>query len=102
MKTFTIDIHPELTNVTFTVKNGRKFSDSLIAGSYDNFYITPATEEDAKRISAFAVKHADDKSSNRGNWYAHCNGFAMDLTVTHAGTEFMINTWRPFGRMAKN
>ena len=101
MKTFTINIHPELKNVTFTVKNGRKFTESLIEGLYENFYITPATEEDAKRICDFAVKNADDKSSNGGYWYAHCNGFAMDLAVTHAGAEFMINTWRPYGRMSK-
>lgn len=100
MKTYTINIHPHLENVTFTVKNGRKFEDALIRGDYKNFYIE-VSEDDIKRLKKFAVKYGDDKSSCHGSWYAHCNGFAMDLAVTCAGKYISINTWRPYGRMSK-
>ena len=55
-------------------------------------------EEDAKRIKQFAVKKGNDKATCRGNWYAHCNGYAMDLCVTNAGKNFSINTYRPYGK----
>ena len=97
MKTYRIDIHPELKNVEVTVKNGAEFERCTIKGAYKVFRFT-TNEADAERIRKFAVKHANDKDSNRGNWYAHCNRFAMDLTVMHAGKEFTINTYRPYGR----
>jgi hypothetical protein len=99
MKSFTIDIHPKLQAVTFSVKNGRKFSDHLIKGEYGNFEIK-IYENDLKRVKQFAVKNADDKNSNRGNWYAHCNGFAMDLIIDYKGYA-TINTYRPYGRYSK-
>jgi hypothetical protein len=99
MKTFTIDIHPKLKDVTFSVKNGKKFTENLIAGNYKQFNIA-IDESDIKRVKQFAVKYADDKSSNKGHWYAHCNGYAMDLIVNYNG-EASINTYRPYGRSNK-
>lgn len=96
MKHYTIDIHPNLKEVGFIVKNGALFERCLISGDYKRFVIKP-DECDLKRIRSFAVKFGTDKSSNRGNWYAHCNGFAMDLLVTNRGTSFEINTYRPYG-----
>lgn len=100
MKTYTIDIHPQLKNVTFSVKNGRRFEAAIIKGEYGDFYIE-VSDQDIKRVKQFAVRHGDDKSSCHGNWYAHCNGYAMDLAVTCAGKYISINTWRPYGRAYK-
>lgn len=97
MKTITLNIHPKLENVTFSVKNGRQFLDDLVSGHYCNYVITPDAES-LERIKRFAVEFGNDKSSNRGNWYAHCNGYAMDLCVMNKGAEIQINTYRPFGR----
>lgn len=101
MKHYTIDIHPSLKNVGFLVKNGAAFERAIIEGDYKRFVIIPDAC-DVKRIKAFAVRFGDDKSSNRGNWYAHCNGFAMDLLVTNAGKNYEINTYRPYGKSVKN
>jgi hypothetical protein len=97
MKSFNLDIHPELKNVTITVKNGRKFSESLIKGQYANFEIT-VDEEDLNRVKDFAVKKGNDNDINKGNWYAHCNGYAMDLCVMNKGQNITINTYRPYGK----
>lgn len=97
MKSFVIDIHPYLKDVEIVVKNGKLFSDCLMKGSYKEFSFT-TNECDAKRIKQFAVKFGNDKSSNRGRWYAHCNGYAMDLMVLNKGSYFSINTYRPYGR----
>lgn len=96
MKKYTINIASKLQNVEISVKNGRKFEQAAISGEYGIFYIEVA-EKDIKRVKQFAVKYGDDKSSCRGNWYAHCNGFAMDLCVTNAGKHISINTWRGYG-----
>ena len=100
MKTYTIDIAPHLENVEITVKNGRLFEHCAITGTYKTFYIDVA-EKDLKRVKQYAIKHGNDKSSCRGSWYAHCNGYAMDLCVTNAGKYISINTYRPYGRTDK-
>lgn len=97
MKHFTINIHPKLPNVTFTVKNGRQFVDKLTRGEYCRFVID-VCESDLKRVKQFAVHQGNDKSSCCGNWYAHCIGFAMDLCVTNRGKVISINTYRPYGK----
>lgn len=95
-----MDIHPALDSVTFAVKNGKAFSEALVSGKYKTFEIF-ADGEDLDRIKKFAVKYGDDKSSCRGAWYAHCNGYAMDLCVTMAGKHITLNTYRPYGRDSK-
>ena len=100
MKSITLNIHPELNDVTVTVRNGKAFTDALISGEYKTFIIT-AEGEDLERIKRFAVKHGNDKSSCHGTWYAHCNGYAMDLCVTQAGNYITLNTYRPYGRASK-
>lgn len=100
MKTFKIDIHPELKDVEITVKNGAKFLRDITSGDYATHYFE-TNEYDADRIKKFAVKFGDDNNSCRGDWYAHCNGYAMDLMVTNAGKKMCINTYRPYGRAKK-
>jgi hypothetical protein len=100
MKKYTIDIHPKLKDVTFTVKNGAAFERALIAGHYGMVGIQIAPE-DIIRVKKFAVKFADDKNSNRGNWYAHCNGYCMDLFVDYNG-QANINTYAGYRRFYKD
>ena len=83
MQTITLNIHHKLEQVSIIVKNGRRFKSALIEGRYECFSFVPATEEDARRIKRFAITYADDKDSCYGNWYAHCNMFAMDIVVAH-------------------
>ena len=61
-------------------------------------YLCTTEYSDAQRIKDFAIKNGDDKSSNNGKWWAHCNGYAMDLNVTEAGKKMSINTYRPYGQ----
>ena len=97
MKTIKINIHPKLEGVEITVKNGAKFTRAITEGRFCNFYFT-VNDNDLKRIKEFAVKFGNDKSSNRGNWYAHCNGYAMDLCCMNSGKHLSLNTYRPYGK----
>ena len=94
MKKFTININSKLKNVEITVKNGRKFTDSIIRGEYEIFEIK-VSDYDLKRIKKYAVRNANDKSSNGSNWYAHCNGYSMDLSVWY-NNQVQINTYFGF------
>lgn len=96
MKTFTIDIHPKLKDVEITVPNGAKFTRDSRKGSYATHRVVIA-EKDVKRVKQFAVKNGNDNNSNYGNWYAHCNGYAMGLFINYLN-ECNINTYRPYGR----
>lgn len=100
MKAFKIDIHPQLQGVEITVKNGALFTRCALEGKYKVFSVQ-VSEYDLPRLKKFAVKYGNDKSSNRGNWYAHCNGYAMDLLVTNAGKDVSINTYRPYGQIER-
>jgi hypothetical protein len=99
MKTLKINIHPKLEGVEITVKNGAAFSRAIIEGCFKNFSFT-TNEEDLKRIKKFAVKYGNDNNSNRGHWYAHCNGYAMDLIVDYKNN-LQINTYRPYGQYGR-
>lgn len=94
MKTFKINIHPKLKDVSFTVKNGKKFTENIVTGSFCQFSIN-IDPKDIERVKKFAIEHGDDKSSNNGSWYAHCNKYAMDLFINYNGSA-TINTYRPF------
>lgn len=96
MKTFVIDINPKLENIEMTVKNGALFTRCVLKGKYKTFNVT-TNSFDLKRIKQFAVKFGNDNNSNKGHWYAHCNGFAMDLMVNYKG-DITINTYRPYGK----
>lgn len=98
MKTIKLDIHPKLKNVEITVRNGREFLENLTKGTYKMVSFT-TNENDLRRIKQFAVRYGNDRHSNRGQWIAHCNGYAMDLCVTRAGEKLFINTYRPYGKI---
>lgn len=100
MKTFKININSKLQNVEITVKNGAQFTRSVIEGEYKVFNVT-TNEKDLLRIKKYAVKYGNDNNSNKGNWYAHCNGYSMDLCVNYRG-DISINTYRPYGKETKN
>ena len=99
MKTLNIHINSQLQNIEVTVKNGAAFTRAIISGDYKNFeFTTNATDLD--RIKKYAVKNGNDNNSNYGKWYAHCNGFSMDLFVNYSG-ELRLNTYRPYGSSTK-
>ncbi len=97
MKTLSINIHPELKDVTVTVKNGKLFQECLNNGIGRTFIIDVA-DKDIKRVKQFAIRKGNDKSSCFGNWYAHCNGYAMDLCITNRGKYITINTWKGYNK----
>jgi len=99
MKTFKININSKLQNIEVTVQNGRKFTDACILGEYESFDVL-VDNHDLKKIKKWAVKNANDKSSNFGKWYAHCIGYSMGLFVNHQG-DIRINTYRGFGKETK-
>ena len=97
MKTFFIDIHPELTGVEVTVSDNKLFEQSMKDGRFHQFEFT-TNELDAKRLRQFAVKNGNDNNSNNGDWYAHCNGYCMNLIVEDSGKKFSINTCKSYRR----
>jgi hypothetical protein len=96
MKTFKVDIHPKLRNIEVVVKNGAAFTRDSIRGTY-KYHSFTTNWYDSARLKEFAIKYGNDNNSNKGAWYAHCNGFAMDLMVDHKGN-LMINTYKPYSR----
>jgi len=98
MKTLTINIDPKLKNINFSVDNGAAFLRSLILGELKSFTVV-ISNEDIIRVKKFAIKYGNDKSSNKGHWYAHCNGYSMDLQVDY-NNRVIINTYRPYGKSA--
>lgn len=99
MKTFKITINPKVGEIEIAVKNGRKFTDAIISGYYSVFNVN-MNEADTIKMKKFAVKFADDKNSNGGSWYAHCNGYNMDMIINYRG-EMSINTYGHYRRHYK-
>ena len=100
MKTFTIDIHPLLQNVTFDAEES--FEESLIKGEYQSFRIEVA-EKDIARVKRFVEEHASDITETEYDWLGKCNGYAMDLVYAHyikpeESLSVFINTYRPYGQ----
>ena len=93
MKTLKINIAKGLEKINIVVKNGAEFKRCLKTGNWRNFNFTVQNEEDSKKIKQFAIKNANDKNSNKGNWYACCNGFSMNLSVNDSGNNFSLNTY---------
>ena len=80
MKTFCLNIDPELKNVVFQVNNGAAFERDLLQGAMKCYQIT-LSESEYKRVARFALKRCNYYSSCRGGWYAQCNGYSMGLTI---------------------
>ena len=91
MKTFNININSELKDIEITVNNGAAFTRSIIKGEYEVFNVK-VSPTDLKRIKKYAVNNGNDNYSNKGKWYAHCNGYSMGLMVRYNG-HVSINTY---------
>lgn len=94
MRTFNINISPQLENIEVRVKNGKKFAENLIKGEFYKVTFTP-NEVDFKRIKSYLIKNADD-FNYKDDWYLHCNMYNMDICLSKSGI-CSINTYRPFG-----
>jgi len=94
MKKFTVNINSKLKNIEITVRNGRKFSEAAIQGTYTVFDVE-VSDNDIKRIKEYAVKNGNDNNSNNGKWYAHCIDYSMGLFVAYDG-RVHINTYADY------
>ena len=103
MKTFCLNIDPELKNVVFQVNNGAAFERDLLKGAMRNYQIT-LSESEYKRVARFALKRCNSYYSSRGGWHAQCNGYSMGLTIfglSDHSRRVEISTYRPYGTSAE-
>lgn len=103
MKTFQINLGQDINVVCGQIKRGQiaRFNESLYSGDYHNFEFE-LLNGDTKKL----IEVANDRSSNKGNWYAHCNGYMFDCIVRKSGYDgklyIQINTWSGYRREKKN
>ena len=99
MKTIKLTIHKDLQDLELTFNNGASFMRSFMSGEYRLFNFTPS-DYDGEKIKNWLVKNSNDKHSNKGNWYAHCNGYAMGLMVSKINGKFIyqLNTYRHYSK----
>jgi hypothetical protein len=80
-------------------KNGVSFLESLAGGFYGYYDVRVVNGLD--EFIRYVIKHANDKSSNRGKWYVHCNGFCLGVffnyTVRQSGF-IRLNTYYNYRR----
>ena len=103
MKTFCLNIDPELKNVFFQVKNGAAFERDLLQGAMKSYQIT-LSESEYKRVARFALKRCNSYYNSRGGWHAQCNGYSMGLTIfglSDHSRRVEISTYRPYGTSAE-
>lgn len=75
-------------------RNKKNLVDSLASGDYAQFYVKVIDGLD--EFIKHALKNANDKSSCRGNWYLHFNGYCLDAIITRASKKescIFINTY---------
>lgn len=92
MKVF--DIYPLGPDYPITVKgNYAEYLRNLNSGKYKThrFEVVEIDAGLKKRI----IRVSNDRSSNRGHWYAHCNGYNMDL-ILHYDGKIEINTYHNY------
>jgi len=90
MKTFKISFCRELRDVEVSVSNYSSFIRCMLDGNSAVFNLK-VSDDDLPRLKKFLVKYADDKSSNHGRWYAHCNTYLWDCIIYYNGN-FQVNT----------
>lgn len=97
MKKFSIYPIDETHEIT-VMGNHSAYIDALNKGIYKffTFEIVSMSQHTRK----YLLNNADDKSSNMGCWYTHCNGFNMDIVWHHTGV-VTVNTYREY-RTNKN
>lgn len=101
MKTIEINLGKDIMMVCGQIKRGqiKHFNECLLAGDYKNFEFELVDGATSKFIQI-----ANDKSSNRGRWYAHCNGYMFDSVIRKSsdGKRYIqINTWSGFRKESK-
>lgn len=101
MKTFEINLGNDIVMVCGQTKRGqvKRFNEALLAGDYKNFEFELVDGDTSKYI-----KVANDRSSNRGHWYAHCNGYMFDSVIRKSadGKRYIqINAWSGFRKERK-
>lgn len=101
MKIFEINLGKDIHMTCGQIKRGqvKHFQEALLAGDYNNFEFELVDGDTSEYI-----KVADDKSSNRGRWYAHCNGYMFDSVIRKSGDGkryIQINTWSGYRREVK-
>jgi hypothetical protein len=97
MKTITInyDYNKSIeVEVPRKKRHGNSLTECLISGQYSTFTVkvVKGLDEFVKHV----VKIANDKSSNGGRWYAHCNGYCLDAIVNYESKKtgkIQINTY---------
>lgn len=77
------------------IKRGglKRFQESLLLGKYEIHTFRLLDMNDKKRF----LELSNDKNSNRGMWYAHCNGYMFDAVITFRN-EISINTYSTYRR----
>ena len=98
--TYTIDIHPLLTNVTFEADDS--FGDALIRGEYASYRIE-LDAADVARVEEFVYAHGDNIQDNDFDFVGQCNGYAMNLAFCHykkpeEKISVFINTYRTYAQ----
>ena len=97
MKTF--DIYPLGPEHPITVKgNYAEYVRNLNSGKYKRFHFE-IVEIDSY-IKKMIIRLSNDRNSNRGRWYAHCNGYNMDLILFYNGY-IEVNTYHDY-RVVRN
>jgi hypothetical protein len=103
MKTFCLNIDPELKNVVFQVNKGAAFERDLLKGTMKCYQIT-LRDSEYKRVARFALKRCNSYYSSRGRWHAQCYGYSMGLTIfglNGLSRRVEISTYRPYGTSAE-
>lgn len=92
MKTF--DIYPIGPEFPITVRgNYAEYIRNLNSGKYKRFQFEIVEIE--SYIKKKILRISNDRNSNRGHWYAHCNGYNMDL-ILHYNGSIEVNTYHDY------
>lgn len=77
------------------------FVESFVRGSMRRWEVEVV--DGLEDFIKYVIEHANDYSGNRGNWYAHTNGFCMDAIIKKGVREtriISINSYRGSRRSA--
>lgn len=93
MKTF--NIYPLGKDYPILVKgNYSAYMRSLEKGEFKTFYFETVENPYKKLI----IRASNDRSSNEGQWFAHCNGYNMNIVLNKSGL-ISINTYADYRKI---